>query len=373
MNTFIPVENGDALDAVRGFLRKLMDDQVVDAVFCSLRTDGGKVYPSVVTDSSHLNQADPLTPVMTINGARAVSSLTRSGDQMRLAAVLRPCEIRGLLELVKLKQASLENTTIISVDCPGTYEAVEFYEFDERGKFGLSEFLQSASRLDGVGIEGLELREACQMCTQPVPEHTDIHLHLFGFDTSENIPVTASDKLKAALEFLGENEAKPEGISTDLQEMLAVRQENRQGKMAEIQAQIDSDGGFCDLFDTCIRCHNCMTVCPICYCKTCLFRTQAFDHPPEHYYGAARRKGALRMLPDTILFHLTRLNHMGLSCVSCGMCTSACPMDIPVGAIFTTIGSKVQAAFDYSPGLNIEEPIPLTTFKADEWTTIGES
>ena len=373
MNTFIPVENEDTLSAVRGFLRQLLEDQVVEAIYCPLKIDDGAIFPALVTEPSHLDQADPLTPVMTINGARVVSSLTRTGDHKRLGVVLRPCEIRGLMELVKIKQASLENTMIIAIDCPGTYEAPDFYRVDEQGKYELLAYLKSAAKLSEPGIDGLDLREACQMCTQPVPEGVDVHLHLFGYDITQGIPVTASDELSSALEFLGEHEVKSSETNPNLEQMLTNRQDNRREKIAEIQGIMDTDGGFIGLFNNCIRCHNCMTVCPICYCKTCLFRTQAFDHPPEHYYGAARRKGALRMLPDTILFHMTRLNHMSLSCVSCGMCTSACPMDIPVGTIFTAIGSQVQAVFDYSPGRNLSEPIPLTTFQADEWTTIGES
>jgi formate dehydrogenase subunit beta len=126
------------------------------------------------------------------------------------------------------------------------------------------------------------------------------------------------------------------------------------------------------LFAACIRCHNCMTACPICYCKTCLFKTASFDHQPDYYLNASRRKGAVRMLSDMLLFHMTRLNHMSTSCVSCGMCTSACPSNIPVGTIFSAIGSQVQAAFDYVPGRNVEEPLPLITFQASEWMEVGE-
>jgi formate dehydrogenase subunit beta len=115
-----------------------------------------------------------------------------------------------------------------------------------------------------------------------------------------------------------------------------------------------------------------MTACPICYCKTCLFKTAAFDHEPEYYFNTAHRKGAARMLGDTLLFHMTRLNHMSASCVSCGMCTSACPANIPVGSIFSAVGEQVQAAFEYVPGHDVTEALPLITFQANEWTEVGE-
>jgi formate dehydrogenase subunit beta len=72
-----------------------------------------------------------------------------------------------------------------------------------------------------------------------------------------------------------------------------------------------------------------------------------------------------------MLFHLTRLNHMVLSCVGCGMCTSGCPAELPVGLVFRAIGQQVQAEFDYVPGRDVEESLPLVTFHEDEWIDVG--
>jgi len=40
----------------------------------------------------------------------------------------------------------------------------------------------------------------------------------------------------------------------------------------------------------------------------CIFRTPTFEHDSELFYQWAERNGRVRMLPDTLLFHLTRLN-----------------------------------------------------------------
>ena len=369
MNTLITVENGDVLAGVQGFLRRLMEVGVLEAIYVPLHTVGGAIVPALVTDPSRLVDADPLSPVMPINGARAVSALTGKHPVARLGAVLRPCEIRALVELVKLQQASLQGLTLISLDCPGTCEVADYQGKSQGNGFELMNYLDSASR--GLAPEGLELRPACQMCVQPVYEAADIRLQLFGADIQRGIPVALRDDIAMQLGEAGASELA-EGRKQVVEGLISAHSQKRQAELSAIRQHLSSNGGMAALFATCLRCHNCMTACPICYCKTCLFRSEAMNHPPEYYFNVARRKGAVRLLSDTLLFHMTRLNHMSTSCVSCGMCTSACPVDIPVGTIFSSISEQVQAAFSYQPGRDVEEPLPLITFQPNEWTEIGE-
>ncbi len=370
MNTVIPVENKDVLKAVRGFLRSLMVSGAVEALFLPLEVSEGFTQPALVTDVDRLELANPLAMVMPINNARAVSALTGKHAPKRLGAILRPCEMRALIELVKLQQASLENVITIGFDCLGTSKPADYLASGSREGDSLNDYLAAAKQGEPLPAD-LPLRPACQMCIQPEPDQVDIHFHLFGVDPAQGLPVTIQDSLAASLEFL----AEPVDGSPDpqaVEKWIADHRSVREKELASIRARMASNGGFAGLFAACIRCHNCMTACPICYCKTCLFKTAAFDHKPEFYLKAAAHKGAVRMLDDTLLFHLTRLNHMGVSCVSCGMCSAACPEDIPVGTIFTAIGEQIQAAFDYSPGRDVSDGLPLITFQVDEWTQVGE-
>jgi formate dehydrogenase subunit beta len=373
MKTMILIENGDVLTGIRRFLAQLFEYGLVDALFLPLEVDGGAILPALVTDPQRLVQANPLAPVMPINAARAVSALTGKHAPERLGAVLRPCEIRALIELVKLQQASLENVLLIGMDCPGTYELCDYVEKKRRGEVSLEDIFISAREGEIPTLEGLTPRSACRMCMQPVPEHVAIHLQLFGMDPGEGIPLEIEEEIGSRYQGLVEMNGSTDQRAGLIEQLLARRSLARDSEIQAMQAQMAMAGGMVSLFATCIRCHNCMTACPICYCKTCLFKTPAFDHKPDHYYSAARRKGALRMLDDTLLFHMTRFNHMSTSCVSCGMCTSACPSDIPVGMIFSAVGAQVQSAFDYVPGREPSEPLPLITFQANEWTEIGES
>jgi formate dehydrogenase subunit beta len=157
-----------------------------------------------------------------------------------------------------------------------------------------------------------------------------------------------------------------------VQRLVAGRTAARDAAYAEIRGRVRSMEGLLEQFSTCIRCHNCMINCPICYCRECIFRTPTFEHDSELYYQWAERKGSVRMLPDTLLFHLTRLNHMVSSCVGCGMCTDACPAEIPVGTVFRAVGEKVQALFDYHPGRSVGEAAPVQEFREDELVALGE-
>jgi formate dehydrogenase (coenzyme F420) beta subunit len=369
----IPVNDGDVLKAVQDFLKSLLESGTVDAVYTPMRTGDGVVMPALVSDPARLGEANPLAPVMPINGARAVSALTGKHAPARMAVVLRSCEVRALYELVKLQQATLEDVTIISLDCPGTYEIAEYSQRGKEIGEKLGEYLDAAKEGRQPALDGLSLRTACQMCVYPLPEHADIALHLFGVEASQGIPVELEGELAARLAISPAPDQVERERQAVIEPMIAGHSDVRKAQLSAIRERLAGDGGIAALFNYCIRCHNCMTACPICYCKTCLFKTASFDHQPEHYLTAARQKGAMRMMGDTLLFQLTRLNHMSASCVSCGMCTSACPADIPVGVIFSAIGEQVDAAFEYVPGRDLSESLPLITFQANEWLEVGEA
>ena len=72
------------------------------------------------------------------------------------------------------------------------------------------------------------------------------------------------------------------------------------------------------------------------------------------------------MPTDTLLFQITRLNHMVASCVGCGLCEEGCPSLLPLTLIFRAIGEEVQAIFSYQAGRGLEEELPLTVFREDE-------
>jgi formate dehydrogenase subunit beta len=369
MRATIAVDDNDTLSAVRGFLKQLLEADVVDALLVSMETPAGTVTPALVAEPDLLDAADPLAPVMGLNAARVVGNVSIREPRGRIGVVLRPCEQRALVELVKLQQASLDDLVTIGVDCLGTYDVSVYTAMRGNGGVDMAPLIEAAQSGELAMEEELVLRDACQMCEKPYAEGVDIALELFGADLSVGVPISLSDEMG---EKLGLAPSEGNGKRAEVVEkVVAARTEVRDARFEKIRQQLDQEG-IEGVMAACVRCHNCMTVCPICYCKTCLFKSPVFEHEPAQYMGWAHRKGAYRLPADTMLFHLTRLNHMVLSCIGCGMCTSCCPADLPVGQVFRAIGQQVQDVFDYVPGRSVEEPLPLVTFREDEWMEVGE-
>lgn len=372
VNTVLEVKD-NVLATLNAFLQGLLAQGVVDDLLVPQMTlAGDNVVQTLVHDAGHLQMINPIAPVLPVNSATLVSRLTVKGAPRKLGVVLRTCELRALTELVKLNQATLTNVLTIAVDCLGTYEVTDYAALIAAGVDPTAELLAQAQ--DGLirPHEGYNFRVACQMCEYPVPDAPgvrapDIHLGFLGMNGQ--VLVSVRDDL---VETLGlASSPWPPARTAIIAKLIGERIAERDRRFAEFRARVKDVAGLVAEFSTCIRCHNCMVACPICYCKECIARTSTFDHEPRQYFDWAERRGIVRMPTDTLMFHLTRLNHMATSCVGCGMCTSACPNDIPVSTIFRAVGEKVQAIFEYVPGRSLEEELPLATFREDELNELG--
>jgi formate dehydrogenase subunit beta len=365
------VENGDVLKTLRSFLQKLLQDGVVDLLLLPMRTPAGTITPALVSDPALLVHADPLAPVMPVNAATLAGQVSVRSPRPKVGVVMRSCELRALVELVKLQQANTEDLVLISVDCAGTYGVPEYLKLaKEKGdlKDDLWKDLFSTIVAEPAASPEL-LRLACKMCEQPVFDQAQVVIELFEGNLERELIVNLPDAMAEKMELKPVDANQREKV---VEKLIAARKVRRDAEFASIRERMEGSENLTAVFAACIRCHNCMTVCPLCYCKTCVFKSQVFDHEPMQYVAWTKQKGAFRMPADTTLFHLTRLNHMVLSCVGCGMCTEACPAELPVGTVFRAIGQRVQDVFTYLPGRDPDEKLPLVTFKADEWTEVGE-
>jgi formate dehydrogenase (coenzyme F420) beta subunit len=368
----VKVIEGKTEEAIIGFLKSLLEKGVVEAMVIpkALPSQDGFVQ-TLIRDPEKLNGVCILSPTMPVQSARVISNLSVKNLGMKVAAVLKACEIRAAVELAKFLQVKLENLYLIGIDCPGTFEVPDYAKMVQEGKGGESlakEVLKSMEKGEISPPAGYAFRTACQMCEYPVPQ-TDVIIKLFGYKADQEIGIEIGDKLEKEIEekgILSLSESEPASRSEVVKKVVAERTRKRDALFQEFKGIVKDLQSFLDRFSTCVRCHNCMVACPICYCKECVFRTAVFEHDGDQFLRWADRKGGIRMPTDTLIFHLIRLSHMVTSCIGCGLCDSACPSRLPVATLFRSVGDRIQRMFQYVPGRNVEEVPPVATFREDE-------
>lgn len=370
----IEVKEQDPVRSLQVFLKALLEKGSLSALLVAQHLPGGgAVMPTLVTDPGRLEGADPLAPVFPMNAAKVVSRLTRKPIGGQVAVVLRPCEIRAFIELVKLKQGSVEELLIIGVDCLGAFRNSDYREFAKSEPLQATRlFLEKAGAGEIQAPNGAGLSPACRACEYPTPRGSDCTIGLLGLDPLQELVVLAhTEKGKKLLSSTGlPITEEPPDREKRIDELASSRAVYR-NRMFEQTAEATSDmAKLVEYLSSCVNCYNCRVACPVCYCKECVFVTDVFDHEPSQYLRWARRKGVIKMPTDTVFYHLTRLAHMSTACVGCGQCSNACPNDVPVVELFKTLSRHTQAAFDYEAGRSLDEAPPLSAFREKEFAEV---
>jgi ferredoxin len=99
-------------------------------------------------------------------------------------------------------------------------------------------------------------------------------------------------------------------------------------------------------FDRCIKCYGCRTVCPQCFCETCILEDDLWVE-------------AGTLAPPFPSYHLIRAYHTVAKCVGCMECEKACPADIPLTVLYTLLRQDAEEMFGYVPGRSVDDPPPL--------------
>ncbi len=366
-------ENNSLSQGLQAFFAKILGLKEIDALFLPLKlADSDSVMPALVTDPAQLERALPFSPAFPVNSARMVSRLSFRQSGRKTAVFLRSCEIRAFIELVKLKQGSRQELVIIGMDCPGALTSQDYRSYVQKGSLPADKFIETVFSGSCKNINGFEFSPACACCEFPFAVNADINIMGFGVDLSDGMIADAcTDKGKKLLESLELPEASDPLKRSEILEI--IKDEKSQAAkimILDIDQQTDSVEKLAGFFDMCINCYNCRNMCPVCYCKECVFNTDVFTHKPFQYHQWAEKKGSIKMPTDTVFYHLTRMAHMSLACVGCGQCSNACPSNIPVYELFRSVSSVSQAAFAYQPGMDEDAPPPLSVFNEKEFEEI---
>jgi formate dehydrogenase subunit beta len=358
-------------ESINEFLKNLLSSKKIHALLVEQATPSNKVtFPTFISDPKKL-QANVLAPVLSVSTAQIVSKMTKMQAASKpIGVVIRPCQIRALIELQKLNQAKLDNLLIIGVDCLGTFPLNTYSDFPEKKQ--PTEVIIDAWMKKTDDAQKY-YRSACQVCKDLVPSNADITIGLFGADLQNEVIIEANTpKGKEALEGItldeGGDSKKREKVIKEIHEQNA----KKHAEFCKEKSTIKGIEKLAEFFDKCVNCHNCRQACPICYCKECLYDSSVFDAEAYKFIRKAEVKGLFKMPNDSLLFHLGRMNHMILSCVQCGLCEQACPNMIPLMDIFIPAAENAQKEFEYHPGKDSKEKIPMIVYREDEFTEVGE-
>jgi formate dehydrogenase subunit beta len=353
---------------VQELLKFLLESGKVKAIFTLARLSDDTIDYSLISDPDATKDAMPLFPLMPANAGKLLSRLTTKRALDRpIAAVLRPCELRAFVELVKREQGNLDSFLLISLTCAGVYPIKMNINEDISKK--LPAYWNAAKK----GDVSPDIRPTCKACEHFVPYQADMTIALIGTDTKKQCQVFLNtDKGEESVQGMENLNIVEEKENEAVEGLLTKRTEQKKALYDDINTEALGLSGLINIFGRCIGCHGCNRVCPICYCILCDFESRDHEYEPSTCEAEIEKRGGIRVPPNTILYHVGRLTHMGISCVGCGMCTDVCPANIALSAIFLKVGEEIQKTFDYVPGKNVEEEIPLTKYEKNEFTEVED-
>ena len=356
IRSILEVTDRDTLGALRGFLKALFENGVVDAMLVPVEVPSAdQVAPKLVKEPRQLDSANPLAPVMRVNGASLVSRLRAGDGKSRVGAVLRPCELRAVIELAKTGRVDLDQFVLIGIDCMGTYEREAYAQIARASLYHQSPTDEMLRWTRQGPIAPYRLRNACQICERFVPENADISIGLIGLNVRERLLIEMSDDLAVRFSLpAGDAERREKALSR----LTTIRRQRRSQALAKSSQLLADLPSLLALLAPCTACFECLYVCP-------LHTTHAFKPLREKESYAADRgnlpsgEGWMgRERESGPLGELIEFGRRAVSCVGCGMCESACPNHVPLTALQGVLGSKVREEFNYVPGRSLRERLP---------------
>lgn len=332
---------GDPLGSVRDFVHIVWLNAGLSGMLVPINGSVvGKIVPQVIRDPIRLRDVNPFKPLMSLNTAKLIPDLIDDHSKSRMGVLLRPCELRALIEMAKRDGIVLDNILTINIDCLGTYPANEFLWRAER-KGSAQKLTDEALRFAPQGgIMAYRYRSACQLCVSPDAQGADINIGILGLPVRKHILIsTRNDDIAEQLKLdqITDEIADPSLVAQ--REKLLARLVERRGRTKDRVIKGISDtipGNVFSLIkqlENCGDCQKCMEACPIC--------TVEFPKRDENnQYKALDIKRWL------------------VSCSGCGICEQDCPQSQPLNAIFSNIHEQLTKELNYIPGASVEDPLP---------------
>jgi coenzyme F420-reducing hydrogenase beta subunit len=244
----------------------------------------------------------------------------------RVGIIVKGCDARSVVELLKQNQIERERVFIVGVTCRGMVDPDKLIEVTGCSPAEVVEVVDDDDAflvtLKG-GTRRIEkgelLRGECLVCKYPAPVIYDV---LLG-ETVTSLPWVIDD-----YGLIKEQER----LSSEEKSLYWNKQ-----------------------FSQCIRCYACRDICPACTCRECIF-----DKKLPRWLSKSTT------MSENQMFHLVRAFHVAGRCVDCGECERACPMKIPLRRLNKKIEKDISELFGYTAGVAVDQLPPLATYQVSD-------
>jgi len=356
INRVLLIQEDDPVNTLRNFLSAWWLEAGLDAMIAPVELpDHTGVLPLVIDHPNGLADVNPFLPLMSCNAAPIVEDYLHDHPSAHLAAILRPCELRALIELEKKRAgaqrsrpdaSTRKNLVVIGVDCAGTFPSKEYQQRLENGSRAelIREVLAYASQDSYVPRQA---RNACQVCDWPTTVNADFTIGTIGVAPQGILLVIAHDE--EIDERLG-LQKMTDGMATEQQEiyreeLIGRLARKRAGLREKMMATSTGPAGdlisFLGFITNCTLCADCLDACPL------------YDGELAGMLGISEA----RQGPRPLLSELVGVGRWLASCSGCGMCQEACEHGDSLGHVITTLSHRIRSDLHYTAG-DPRQPLP---------------
>ena len=351
-------------DTIRDLFKWMLKEKIVDAVIgFEAKKTRYQLAPVAVEDPEKMTDV-PLSTYMVYNFARTSTAANflhkdmKGAKDKKVALIARPCDIRGLEEISKRWQVNLDNLFLISTDCFGTLSFQDAPKTYAAKDIDAEKVVKEALSEDSVTVwsdggskksikfdSKFDRFESCNRCPDKTSATADLTLaNLDGTFILSTQSAKGKEVLNNALTAKAISVKKADAALVQkkdalLNKLIEIGKTKRETDIAEFMKLSPEDRykKIVSAYEKCRRCGICTKSCIVCFCKDCIV--------------IAKKKEL-----DPVLYSLTRLGHMGDSCVQCGKCGQNCPAKIPLPYIHLMFLQNIKDAFGFVPGKRDEAP-----------------
>jgi formate dehydrogenase (coenzyme F420) beta subunit len=362
----LAVQEGDTVRAFQGFLSEFWTLHRLEALLAPVDLpDHPRVSARVIRDPAELATVNPFIPLMHSNAASLAWQFIRNEKAKRMAVLLRPCELRALVELEKragfsaspqdLEQDAVDGKFIalIGVDCLGTFlpDSEEATSLEDATCDTLSNAAQG-------GLKPQRFRTACQVCDWPAPRGADLAIGTIGVDNDQHLLLISADETTDEYLGLGSFNLEPadESLVSRRETVVGAIADTRAGLRRTLIEELGGDRRFSDLgsflawFASCDLCGRCLNACPL------------YNGELSGLFGKPRPDHA----EYSPLAELVLLSRWIASCSGCGMCEETCVQDVPLMLLISALSHRIRSEMNYNAG-DPAQPVP---WKPIPWRNI---